>query len=34
MDVTITLARIVQASETRTFMVDVNTLVDVSNLVY
>ena len=33
-DVTITLAYIVQASETRTFIVDVSTLVDVSNLDY
>ena len=33
-DITITLARIVQMSETRTFIVDVSTLVDVSNLVY
>ena len=34
MDVTITLACIVQASETRAFIVDISTLVDVSNLVY
>ena len=33
-DVTITLACIVQASENRTFIVDVSTLVDVSNLEY
>ena len=33
-DVTITLARIVQASENRTFIVDVSTLVDVCNLKY
>ena len=33
-DVTITLVRIVQASETRTFIVDVSTLVGISNLVY
>ena len=33
-DVTITLARIVQASENRTFIVDISTLVDVSNLKY
>ena len=34
MDVTITLAHIIQASETRTFIVDVSTLVDISNLEY
>ena len=33
-DITITLARIVPASETRMFIVDISTLVDVSNLEY
>ena len=34
MDVTITLARIAQASENMMFMVDISTLVDISNLEY
>ena len=33
-DGTITLARIIQVSETGTFIVDVSTLVDISNLDY